>query len=300
MNGFLDDFKNTWHKPNNGLARLIIINVFIWVFLNLVFFISRVSGSPGLYDGIMVNIMLPPNIVTFFMKPWTLITYFFTHQDFFHILFNMLFIYWFGKLLQDSLGTRKLVSVYVWGGIAGGLSYLILFNTIPFFIEKAGSGMIGASAGVYAIVVATATLMPDHRIFLLLFGPVKIKYIAAVYIFLSFLGTIQANAGGNVAHLAGALMGFLFIYQMRNGSDLSRPVYNVIDFFADLFKSKPKVKVSHSSKTTVKGASMGKLDKNAPKQADIDAILDKISEYGYEKLTAEEKQILFRASQKKE
>lgn len=304
MNGFLDDFKNTWNKPNNSLAKLIIINVAVWVIFNLIYFAARISKNAAIYDVTFDILAIPPVIMEYIYRPWTLFTYFFTHQDFFHILFNMLIMYWFGQLIQEYLGAKKLVAIYIWGGIAGGLAYLLIFNTVPFFIGNGGPGMIGASAGVYAIVTAAATLMPDFRMFLLLFGPVKIKYIAAVYIFLSFVATVGSNAGGNIAHLGGALIGFLFIVQMRKGSDWTSPIYVVLDFFGNLFSSK-KLTVSHRRKETVAQKQRGRGTNlagrtGAPNQADIDAILDKIAESGYEKLSAEEKQILFKASQRKD
>jgi len=296
MRGFVSDLKTTWGKPNNSLAKLIIINVIVWVVLNLVYFISGVSKNDGIYKLVFENISIPPAAGDFIFKPWTLITYFFVHQDFFHILFNMLIMYWFGMLVQEYLGSRKLVALYVWGGIAGGLAFLLIFNVTSFFAGV--SPMIGASAGVYAIVVGAATLMPDYRMNLLFIGPVKIKYIAAVYIFLSFIGTVGSNAGGNIAHLGGALVGFLFITQLQKGSDWGRPVDAVLDFFSNLFKSEPKMKVSY--KKAQKGKGSAKQPRaNSPQESDIDAILDKISESGYEKLTQEEKEILFKASQQR-
>ncbi len=297
MNGFVSDFKNTWNKPNNSLAKLIIINVAVWVAVLVVYFISQTTGNQAIYTVVFDNISIPRDISEFVFKPWTLLTYFFVHQDFFHILFNMLIMYWFGMLVQEFLGTTKLVALYLIGGLAGGLAYLLIFNLTPLFSQGGGSGMIGASASVYAIVVGAATLMPDYRMNLIFIGPVKIKYIAAVYIFLSFIGTAGSNAGGNVAHLGGALMGFIFIKQMQKGNDWSKPVNSVLEFFSGLFSRRPKMKVSYRKTAGARnGKSKGKAD--TPNQADVDAILDKISESGYETLSAEEKEILFKASQK--
>jgi len=164
--------------------------------------------------------------------------------------------------------------------------------------------MLGASASVYAVVVGAATFMPNYTFFLLLIGPVKIKYIAIFYVFLSFAQTIGDNAGGNLAHLGGALIGFIFITQLRKGNDWGAPVYATLTFFSKLFTRKPKIKVSHKRSASRPASSSSSHRSTAPKkevnpdQKEIDAILDKISEKGYESLTKEEKQKLFNASKK--
>jgi MFS family permease len=200
----------------------------------------------------------------------------------------MMFLYTFGNIIGDLLGNRRVISLYVWGAIAGGLAYLLVYNTIPFFLQSVlFSTVHGASASVFAIVVGAATLTPDYRLNLILLGPVRIKYIAAFYVVLSYAQTIGSNAGGNVAHLGGALVGYLFIRQLQNGNDWGKPVHFVIDFFKGLFKPKPKMKVTYNRDRD-----------QSPSQAEIDIILDKISVSGYESLTKEEKQKLFSASKK--
>ncbi len=307
MNGFVNDFRTAWHKPNNGLVRLIIINVFVFIVLNLLFFISRLTNGTGEFMGIALDyITIPSEIEAFIFKPWTVLTYFFVHEQFFHILFNMLVLYWFGMIFDEYLGDRKLISLYILGGITGGLAFLILYNILPYFSER-NTLLIGASGSVYAIVVGAATLVPEYRMHLLFFGPIRIKYIAAVYIFLSLISTAGSNAGGNIAHLGGALMGYLFVVQLRKGDDWSKPVLSVINAIESLFKLKSNMKVSHrkdsayaTTKATQKKKSFAAAGHSGePDQAVVDAILDKISDSGYEKLTAEEKQILFKASQKK-
>ncbi|MEN7550355.1 rhomboid family intramembrane serine protease [Rapidithrix thailandica] len=299
MKSFIDDFKYTWNRPNNGLMRLIIINASVFVTVNLIFVIAKISGSGPFYDKIINLLSISPSINEFITTPWTLFTYFFTHEGFFHVLFNMLVLYWFGMIFDEFLGNRKLVALYIWGGIAGGLAYLVMSNLVEYFSAHAGSGMVGASASVDAIVIGAATLVPEYRISLLLLGPVRIKYIAAVVVFMSIIGLGGGNVGGNVAHLGGALMGFLFILQMRKGHDWSKPVWAVLDWVSNLFKPKPKIHVSYR-KNSGKKSKRNNHHSDEPDQAVIDAILDKISESGYEKLTAEEKHILFKASQKKE
>ncbi|MEH0158218.1 rhomboid family intramembrane serine protease [Limibacter armeniacum] len=300
MNSFVTDLKATWNKPNSGLARLIIINVIAFVVMSLISLVCRFTGFEGFFNEyIFRNIALPPDISDFIVRPWTLITYFFSHslQEFFHILFNMLMLYWFGVIFMEFLGSRKLVVLYILGGLVGGLLYLTMYNLVPYFISRQPVGMIGASACAYAIVVGAATLSPDYRMNLLFFGPVKIKYIAAVTIFISLIGTSGANAGGNLAHLGGALIGFVYIKALKAGTDLGKPVSAVLDFFSNIGKPSSSLKVTYRKNS---GSKKGKGAKDGePDQEIVDAILDKISEKGYENLTQEEKQILFKASQKK-
>lgn len=186
----LDDFKNAFQRYNNAHVQLIIINVVVFLALAVVLVFSRALQFPEVFGVIHEQLAIPAPIREFLQKPWTIITYAFVHDlsGIFHILFNMLVFYWFGKLFVEYLGSDKLIALYILGALAGGLAYLLVYNTIPFYIERIGSvsGMVGASAAVYAIVVATATLIPDYTFFLLFLGPIRIKYIAGVYIALSF------------------------------------------------------------------------------------------------------------------
>ncbi|CAD5274252.1 MULTISPECIES: rhomboid family intramembrane serine protease [unclassified Imperialibacter] len=296
--GLFDDFKNAWSRPNNGLIQLIMINVIIFVALIIFKVILVLSGNPDVYQTILRQFMLPASIDSFIVKPWTLLSYFFTHEGFFHIIFNMLFLFWFGKIIVEYLGDQRAISMYVIGGIVGGLFYILIYNLIPYFHERvAGSVMLGASAGVYAIVVGAATFMPNYTFFLLFLGPVKIKYIAIFYILLSFSQTIGANAGGELAHLGGALMGFIFIRQLQRGNDIGTPVVSVMEWFKGLFKPSPKIRVTHKS-TKFTGTKKASSSNTKSDQDEIDAILDKISHSGYESLSKEEKQKLFNASKK--
>jgi hypothetical protein len=188
------------------------------------------------------------------------------------------------------------VALYVLGGLAGAIAYLLSYNTIPFFIQRSGfSGMVGASAAINAIVVATAVLLPNYTFFLLFFGPVKIKYIAGITVFLSFLGSVGSNAGGNIAHLGGALIGFVYMKQLQSGVNWGGWITMTIEWFKDLFKAKPRVKVSYRREGEKSGQ---KQPGGKPSQDELDAILDKISAGGYESLTKEEKEKLFNASKK--
>jgi membrane associated rhomboid family serine protease len=300
-----DQFKGAFKKGNNGLIQLILINgiiFFILRILEVVLVLTGIIDQTSSYHQIYLDLLgLPSDLGQLLLRPWTLITTFFTHYGFFHILFNMLFLYWFGRLIHEYLGNSRLINLYILGGLAGGILYILIYNLSPLFVDEVGrSALIGASASVFAIVVAAATLMPDHQFYLLLLGPVKIKYIAIFYVAMSFIGSIGPNAGGDIAHLGGAIIGYFYIRSMQRGVDIGSWIQTTLDFIKSFFV-RPKVKVTHRSSTT--SARSRRPSKSATTsssthipQDEIDAILDKISEKGYESLTKEEKQKLFNAS----
>ena len=298
-----EEFKSAFTKGNNGLIQLILINGIVFFalrVLEVVLTLTGVINDPASYHQTYLNLLgLPSDISQLLIRPWTLITTFFTHYGFFHILFNMLFLYWFGRLVHDYLGNSRLISLYILGGLAGGILYILIYNLSPLFASEVGrSSLIGASASVFAIVVGAATLMPDHRFYLLLLGPVRIKYIAIFYVAMSFFGAIGSNAGGDIAHLGGALIGFFYVKQLQKGTDLGAWVQSGLDFLRSFFV-KPKVKVTHrktASARRERQAPTSSAASGGVPQEEIDAILDKISEKGYESLTKEEKQKLFNAS----
>lgn len=294
---FIDDFKRQFSQPNNTLNQLIIINVVVFVVLAVLGRFSEWFSFREVAIIIDNQFTIPPIFDDFIYRPWTLITYSFNHAGIFHILFNMLGLYWFGMLIRDFLGGQKLVNLYILGALGGAIVFLLAFNLTPFYQNmSAFHGMVGASAAVIAIVVAAATLMPDHQFFLLFFGPVKIKYIALFYVFSSFYQITGPNAGGEIAHLGGALMGFIYMKQLQAGNDWGMWITVSMEWFRSLFAPRPKIKVSHrktSSPKTPKAPKSSNTD-----QAEIDKILDKISDKGYEALSKEEKEKLFNASKK--
>lgn len=296
-----EEFKSAFHRHNNAHVQLIIINVTIYLGLVVLYILSAIPGTEFIFQFIYKQFAIPSELTEFLSRPWTLITYMFAHSmlDIFHILFNMLFLYWFGRLFVEYLGSDKLIVLYLLGGLTGGLAYLLIYNLSTAF----GSAiMVGASGAIFAIVVGTAVLIPNHQFYLLLLGPVRIKYIAFFYVLLSLLSLRQgANLGGNVAHLGGALIGFIYIKQLQVGVNWGSWITITLEWFSDLFKSKPKVKVSYRNETSTKGSSSSTVKKSPGKkisQDEIDAILDKISDGGYESLTKEEKEKLFNASKK--
>jgi hypothetical protein len=183
------------------------------------------------------------------------------------------------------------------GAIGGALTYLIVYNSIPFYEARSAyfDGMVGASAAVFAITVATAAYFPDYKFYLLFLGPVKIKYIAIFFIFTSFIGITGSNAGGNLAHLGGAFVGWYYARRLKTGNEIGIWVFRTMEFFKSFFVTKPKIRVSHRQ-TKTPGSSSSSQKSSTIDQKEIDAILDKISVGGYDSLTKEEKEKLFNAS----
>ncbi len=300
--GLLDEFKNAWGKPNNAVVQIILINAIVFVSARVFKVFFDLSGATDTFFFLFQKLELPASIGALLLQPWSLVTYFFTHFDFFHVLFNMLFLLWFGRIIQEFLNSKRVISLYVLGGLAGGVLYILIYNFIPFFQDRVmDSFMLGASAGVYAIVVGAAVFMPNYTFFMLFLGPVKIKYIAIFYVFMSFIQSTGSNAGGEIAHLGGALVGWMYITQLNKGTDLGGWVISFMDFIKSMFKPQPKIKVTHrgeSTKASKRGSSQSSTMESHTPQAEIDAILDKISDKGYESLSKDEKQKLFNASKK--
>lgn len=298
------EFRNAFDRHNNAHVQLIIINVVIFIAMVVLSAVLKWISLGYIYDVIEKIFVMPPKIGDFLSRPWTLITYAFAHGGVWHILGNMLVLYWFGTLFIEYLGNDKLIAVYVLGALAGSIVFLLMFNTLPFFIERAGGGLVGASAAIMAIMMAIVTLLPDYTFHLMLLGPVKIKYIALFYIVISFIGSVGENDGGNIAHLGGILMGFVYTKQLQAGVNWGGWVTATLDWFGRLFKPSPKVKVTYRKAEPVRkeaATSSGKAQKppfTKATQEEIDAILDKISDKGYESLTKEEKEKLFNASKK--
>ena len=287
-NFIIEDFKNAWSKENNALVKIILINVIIFIGASFIEVFLTLSGAGNLFKLIINKLMLPASFTSFIIQPWSLISYFFLHLNFTHILWNMLFLYWFGKIIQDNIGNNAVISLYVLGGIIGGLSYMALFNIIPYYENRISESlMLGASAGVFSIVAGSATLLPNYTFYLLFLGPVRIKYIALFYILLSFLDVTGSNAGGEIAHLGGAFIGYLFIRQLQKGINMGAGIINIINLFN-----------RNKNKKEREETIINEEQKSDISQDEIDNILDKISESGYSSLSKKEKEKLFNASKK--
>ena len=287
-NFIIEDFKKAWSKEDNGLIKIILINIIIFVSISILEVFITLSGGGSLFRVVINKLMLPASFTTFILQPWSLISYFFLHLSFGHVLWNMLFLYWFGKIIHDNIGNNAVISLYILGGIIGGLSYMALFNIIPFYGDRVSESlMLGASAGVFSIVAGSATLLPNYTFYLLFLGPVRIKYIALFYILLSFFDVTGSNAGGEIAHIGGALIGYLFIKQLQNGVNMGDGVIKIINLFNRKNSSKKEKEFTINKETSFDIS-----------QDEIDKILDKISESGYSSLSKKEKEKLFNASKK--
>lgn len=269
-------------RSGNPLFLLLGINVLVFLAINL-FKLAEflLGGQSDISYLIIQQLALPANLEILPYKFWTFFSYMFVQQDFFHILFNLLWLYWMGIIFLDFLNKRQLIFTYLAGGLAGAFTYVLTYNTIPAFSEIAqNSILLGSSASVMAVVVATATLVPDFTIRLLLFGAVRLKYLALAYFVLDIISMNGANAGGSIAHIGGAILGFAFIKQLNKGNDLSK-----------ILKKKSKLKV-------VQNKNHPPTNSGGSDQETIDFILDKISKSGYDSLSKTEKEQLFKASKK--
>ncbi|MCZ4225444.1 rhomboid family intramembrane serine protease [Pedobacter rhodius] len=268
-------------RSGNPIFFYIGLNVILFLIPAIIGIFVFLSGSSISFNTWLFEYVgLPASISKLPERFYTFFTYMFFHAGILHILFNMLGLYWFGNIFMNFLKGRQFHFVYLAGGIFGGLFAVAFLNLFPVFSGGLFNvNIIGASAAVMAIIVAAATLVPNYTILLFLFGEVKIKWIAIVYFVLDFLAIGSTNAGGSLAHIGGALLGFAYIKMLQNGADWSK-----------IFQKKPKLRVVKNEqpikKPTFKGVS----------QNEIDEILDKISKSGYDKLTATEKEKLFKAS----
>ncbi|WP_316793443.1 rhomboid family intramembrane serine protease [Pedobacter frigoris] len=283
-NSPLKELKHKVFQSGDPSYLYIGINVIIFVvfaLINIPFFLSG-NGSIAGGDWIREYFGFPASLVKLPTRFYTILTYQFFHGGFFHLLFNMLWLFWMGRIFLDFLKPRQFHFVYLAGGFTGALLYLLAYNIFPVFASSAGATVIGSSASVMAIVVATATLVPDYSIRLLFLGDLKLKFLAIAYVVLNLIGIGTADAGGSFAHIGGMIMGFTFIKLLQNGNDLS-----------NIFKKKPKLRVVKKDPAK---PSFVKKKETTVDQKEIDAILDKISKTGYDKLTREEKETLFKAS----
>lgn len=270
--------------------KLIIINVVVFIAANLFIGLSKLSNSST--DLLFSTVALAPDLTSFLGHFWTLFTYMFVHIELFHVLFNLLWLYWMGQLFVEFIGSKQLISTYIFGGIFGGVLFLISGYLFPAVLG--GAPLVGASAGVMAVVIAIAFLIPNYTLSLFLIGPVKLKYIALVSFVLSTIIDFYTNTGGKIAHIGGALYGYLFISLYRNGTDFGKPINAIIDWTEKLFSPKPKMTVTYR-KPNDEDYNVGK--RAAEKR--VDEILDKISKSGYDSLSKDEKEFLFQQSGKK-
>lgn len=293
--GIWDDIKKTFHN-GSSLIRLIYINIAVFILITLIAIIGFLVTNPLISEKAIDLLAVPSALKVLITRPWTLITYMFLHKDIWHILFNMLWLYWFGTIFLQYLDQKKLVAVYLLGGIGGAVLYIFSFNVFPAFSGLVSESVaIGASASVMAVVIAISAYVPDYTVHLLLLGRVKIKYMAlAIFILTSFMD-FSVNSGGKLAHIGGAFFGYFYTLNIRQGRDIGRVINRAIDFIVTLFRPRKKMKVTYKKPSTEYEYNEMKSEH----QAKINTILDKISKGGYDSLTKEEKETLFRESQKR-
>lgn len=285
--------------------RLILINCLVFVFMGLIRVFMTLFNVPLSYNPISEALSLHAWLPTLMRQPWSIVTYMFMHGGVFHLLFNMLWLYWFGKLFLNYFSSKHLRGLYILGGLCGGLLYIISYNIFPYFeLDRIQATMVGASASVLAIVVATAVRQPEMPVQFLFIGSVRLKYVALFMIVIDLMLMTSDNAGGHIAHLGGAISGYWFAAGLAKGHDATKYINNVIDFIDKLFsgrlnlfsrkQQKPKMKVHY-------GERQQQYDYNARKKAnedEINQILEKLRKSGYSSLSEEEKKKLFDASRR--
>ncbi len=266
--------------------------VFLYIGINTIVFVAVAlfgvtyflagNNSIKFIDYLSEYVAFPAAVPKLPTRFYTIITYQFFHEGLLHVLFNMLWLFWIGRIFIDFTKPRQFHFVYITGGMMGAVFFLLAYNFIPVFVPSVPfATVIGSSASVMAIAVATTTLVPDYAMRLLLIGDIKLRYLILAYIVLDIIGIASSNPGGSFAHLGGAFMGFVYIKVLQNGVDLS-----------SWLKKKPVLKVVKNEPGRATSRNKG----NVVNQKEVDMILDKISKSGYNKLSKEEKETLFKAS----
>lgn len=296
MGSFISDLKNGF-KKGNIYIRFIYLNVGIFVVTSLFGILCVLFNRSGV--SILQYLELPASTMQFIKQPWALLTYMFMHAGVLHLLFNMLWLYWFGQLFLSFFSAKHFRGMYILGGICGGLLYMLAYNIFPYFSGSLYySYLLGASASVLAIVVATAVREPEYRVNFMFVGAIRLKYVALFMVVTDLLFMTSGNAGGHIAHLGGALAGWWFASGLLRGHDVTAWINRFIDSVSGGKKSrspkKPRMEVHYGEKAK-------DYDYNARKKKqgeEVDRILDKLKKSGYDSLTTEEKKSLFDASKK--
>lgn len=296
-------------RSRSALLYLIGANMAVWLVLFIVQLVGFLFNADSLHastsgytpwvDVLVSWLAVPASLDEIALKPYTIFTYMFLHVEFMHILFNMLWLYWFGQIFLEFLSDRQMVTTYLLGGLAGAFIFILAYNLFPVF-ERAlpVSIALGASASVLAIVVCVSAYVPDYTVHLMFLGPVKIKYIAIVSVILDIAMIRSGNAGGHFAHLGGAMWGLSYAMMLKKGIDPARlfSLKWLSWLQSDNYSRGTKFKKVHVSPRPVNDDVYNQ--QRAQKQKQIDIILEKISRSGYSSLTKEEKEFLFKTSNK--
>jgi membrane associated rhomboid family serine protease len=291
-------------QDGNALTLLIAINLVVFVilaFIKVVYYFSQGDAGVGAFDkDIFEWVALPASMETFITRPWTLITHMFVHStsSVWHILANMIWLWAFGYILQDLTGNNKIFPLFFYGAFAGALAYVGAYNFIaPLKVHLSQSFAVGASAGIMAIAIAATTLAPGYRIFPMLNGGIPLWVITVLYLIIDLATIPYNNAGGHIAHIAGASMGFLVTRQLQNGRDWTTWMNQFFSWVGNLFNpDKPAHAKSVKSQLFYKAKVKPFAKRPIITQQKVDEILDKINQKGYGALTEDEKEVLKRAS----
>ena len=296
-NPFIQDLKNQY-KNGSILIKLIFINVAVFLLVNVIgslLYLFNISNGVAIFISWFA---LPADLSELVVKPWTLLSYMFLHQGLFHMLMNMMVLYFGSQIFNQFLNEKKLLNVYLLGGLSGGLLYVMAFNLFPVFeANVTNSVALGASAAVMAVLIAAATYVPNFVVRLMFIGNVKLKYIAMGYLVLDVVRIQSSNSGGHIAHIGGAIFGFFFIQQLKKGNDFTLGFSRFLNYLKAMFQPQKKMKVVYKKQGKTKSNTAYNSQK-VDNQKKVDLILDKISKSGYDSLSAEEKAILFDASKK--
>jgi membrane associated rhomboid family serine protease len=289
----IDDIKHQI-RYGNMAVRLMLICISVFLLLGLTNLVFWIIQRQDLFATVLSWLSLPISLTGFLHKPWTIITFMFTHYTIGHIVGNMIWLYAFGNIFLVLMPRNKtLLGLFVAGSIIGALFATAFIYLLPPLRPYIGSPMVGASAGIMAIVFAAATLSPYYKINLILIGEVSIVYVALASFVLDLVVIPYGNAGGMLAHIGGALFGYGYVKLLRAGTDFFAPFYNIIPFIKNL--GKHRLTVSHKQKSTpVPSASQSKSEQDR-----LDEILDKMNRSGYDSLSKEEKEFLFQYSNRK-
>ena len=299
--GFIDDIKRSYSQ-GSMLLKLIFINIGVFVVLHVVALGFLLMNAR---NGIVGWVEVPSDLWLLLRRPWTLLTYMFAHYSFLHILFNMLWLYWLGRIFMEYFSPKQLTGVYLLGGLGGAILYLLAYNCLPYLKAQQGTDyLIGASASVIAIVVAAAVYVPEYRIGLLFLGEVPLKWVALVTVAIAIFGLETVNVGGNLAHIGGAIVGAWFALRIKQGRDITRPLNAAIDAVVGLFNGRSWKLPKREKRTSAKGNQpqaepRGARPAETVSEEELDKILGKIKVAGYDALTDEEKDKLFKASRRR-
>lgn len=292
-------------QSNNALMLLIASNALVFILLNflkIVYFISYSDNSvaEGIFQKqILQYFTLPASFGHFITRPWTLFVYMFTNYSIWGLIGTLLWLWSFGYILQDLTGNKKILPIYLYGGVAGAIVYLITVNLMPSGQQhmEMVPDLTGGGAAVMAIAMATTTLAPNYRIFPLISGGIPLWVLALIYVIIDYVSIANAGSGYVMAHMAGGLMGYIFIWQMRKGKDWSDWMNSLVDWFDDLFNPEKKHRKQSRKEKLFYQPTQKPFQKTVNiTQQRLDELLDKIHDEGYHMLTDEEKDFLKRAS----